>query len=377
MRSHFLHTVLGLTVLGSALVACGADGADGAGGAGGAGTGGDTSASTSGVPAVTGTQAGPTTTTTTTTGGPVAQSSGSGGECTAVVFGEPFDTCGQTYCCDEMTLCEGDPTLCFDAGNALDTSLPGGAAIYECLYVDGGCFGGRICESNITFGEALDPTDPEDAATLEFAYCLDQACCEEMSFCTSAGEDVESCISCLNDDPHGELCDPVNRCSSGNCDGALFLYDICDSGLGSVNSEISACLSENCCADYVACTGGVDGAGDPNDPGQLDACLDCFAAGGGPECDDVITCEEENCNTQICDSGVTIGDLVLAACLTASCCTEYQDCTNDGADADACITCFNSADGGPLCDAAIQCETDNCGGGEGGGGTGGGGTGGI
>ncbi len=370
MRSHFLQSVLGLTVLGSALVACGDDSA-GTGGAGGSSSDSTTGATTpdasSGTTPVTSTG---------TQGSPTPASSGTGTECAAGdVFDDPeFQACNEENCCEELTACATDPESCFGADGILDSSLPNGGPLYECAYRNlcGGPFA-AVCDSGIGFGNEA---NPPDADTIEFAFCLDQACCEEMTLCTNGGTDAgtTACIDCLNEDPHGELCDPINLCSAQNCEGALFLYDFCDSGIGSVYGDTAACITENCCDQYTACSGGVDAEGNPNDEDQITECLACLNGEGGELCDDVIACDAEFCSTEICDSGYEVGSLDAAQCFSENCCVQWNECTGNGADVDACSECF--ADGGTddLCAAASECADTNCG--EGGGGTGGGGTGG-
>jgi hypothetical protein len=385
MRTHFLQSVLGLTVLGAALVACGDDGS----GSGGGGGGSTEATGSTGVPAsgstVTGT--GVVASSSGTDSGPAPVSSSAGGDCAGLSpFMDGFYTdpatnsCVQSACCDELAAC-GDPEAgdmaCFNGDGMFDTSLPAAAALDECAY-GSGCLGAIVCDSGIGF-------NGEDQETLDFAACLSTNCCEEMNFCTSDAVDIDACIECLQGDAANfDLCEPVNNCSLQNCEQGLVFIPICDSGLGTADIQGGECADENCCEPYVACTGGANAAGEPNDEEQLQECLDCLIEGGGELCDDAIACEEENCSQAICESGITVGDIELATCLTESCCTEFTTCTGgdleDEEAVNACIDCYNEAleSGEPaeLCAAAFNCADTNCGDGEGGGGTGGSGAGG-
>ena len=73
--------------------------------------------------------------------------------------------------------------------------------------------------------------------------------------------------------------------------------------------------------------------------------------------DGFIACLRDNCTGPfhpICDSGLGTADPELSACLTASCCAEFNACTMNGQDTTACYECIQQGSG-PLCDAAVSC----------------------
>jgi hypothetical protein len=399
----FLQALVGLTTI-TALVACGDD----SGGTGGGGQGGSGSTSADSTVNV-----GPGPTTGASTGGsPVAQSTGTGSPtCGADVSQDPAcNECGTGACCDEVERCylnEGD---CFDADGVLSEDTAGGAALIECLSgnCESECFGtteGQWCDSTIAF------TDP-DQELIDLAECLSENCCESLDACIEANGGEQGCIDCLNGavldsegNPDYSGCEAVSDCTAQACDEGLIFVGYCDSGIGSSGSvEISECLSNSCCSEFNACTGGPytneeleEAFDDPDSEIALaiQECLDCLNAGGGAACDAAIACEETSCSTAICDSGVVINDLETAACVSDACCAEYNACTGgpytdedfddpEVVDAiQACIDCFNAYDPdgedppGALCAAAIACDEASCsGGGQGGGGGGGGGQGG-
>lgn len=354
MRSHFLQSVLGLTVLGAALVACGDDGA----GTGGGGGGSADSSSAATNPDATSTGATPVTSTG-TQGSPTPASSGSTGPCAAGdVFQDPdFQACNEENCCEQLTACAQDPDSCFGADGALDTSLGNGEALYSCAY-HALCFGPQafVCDSGIAFGDG--ETAPS-ADTIDFAYCLDQSCCEELTDCTAGGTDA--CIDCLDGDAESyELCQAASDCAEASCDQALIFAEYCDSGIGTSSGELGLCGSAACCTEWNACSGGTDADGAPLDPERAEACLACLDGDGVGICEAVDACMDESCSTEVCDSGFVVRSLDLAACLTESCCEAWNTCTTNGTDVDACDECLASEDGGPLCDAAIECYEENC-----------------
>lgn len=281
---------------------------------------------------------------TTTTG------SGSGA-CTERLFSNPdLDDLAAADCCSEVFACQDGEVECIVEGSTdeIDTSHPNGEALYSCIY-HSGWYGPRVCDSGFVL-------EGDSADVLDFAYCLDVMCCAELFACTDGGADVDGCIACLHGDAEDdERCADASACSAANCDVAIVPVELCDSGLGGVGPDFdSRCIEKHCCVEIDACTN------EGESPETIDACLACFQAGGGAECDATLACLAEHCNTEVCDSGFRVNSYELAECLTASCCDEWEACTSGGADVEACSDCLDSEDGGPLCDDAIACFELHC-----------------
>ena len=368
MRSglSFLQTIAGFTLTGAALLACGDDAA-GTGGGGGASAGTEAS-STTGSPA-----SGPgsvTSGSSTVAGpGPGPGPGSGGGSCEAVIFAdEALNSCGQEFCCDLMAVCDpnlgGDDALCFNAEGQFDETLSGAAPLADCLD-ENACFGefAQWCDSGIGY------QDPDEEAQAH-AECISDNCCDPLAECTADGADVQGCLDCLNGkQANFDQCIGVSDCSATLCDRPLISIPICDTGLSFPDPEVGTCLSDNCCDEFSDCVG--DGS-----EADIQACIDCFAEEPlGALCAPADACQTTNCNTAICDSGLTVGNIELAACLTEFCCEEHTTCMGDGSeeDAQACIDCFAMDPPGALCADAVACQDLNCAGGEGGGGGAGGG----
>ncbi len=131
---------------------------------------------------------------------------------------------------------------------------------------------------------------------------------------------------------------------SGSCfDEPVFADEVCDD-----------CTQVACCADLTACIEDIDACTDAE--GSLDPGTDLGSQ--------LIACMSSSCHDEcgfggICASGIGFGDAALDECVGAACCNEFEDCTQDGTDVDACLDCYN-AGAGALCDAAIAC-TDGSG----------------
>src|SRR5690606_37721443 len=152
--------------------------------------------------------------------------------------------------------------------------------------------------------------------------CFNDGCCDAWAVCTADGTDEEGCLSCLRGEIEGpdgnpdySRCVPAHLCALETCEDGLLFFAYCDSGIGSGGTpEVPQCISDSCCAEYNACTGGpyTDAelqSGEFTE--DIQACLDCLNAGGGPLCDAALACEEANCNTSICDSGLVIDNIEL------------------------------------------------------------------
>jgi hypothetical protein len=270
-----LSVFTGMLVLCGAVAACSSSSTDststgsgGSGGSSGAGEGGDGTTTGEGA-GTTGTSVS-NSTATTASGTPT---------CEYDVSEDPAcNACGGTNCCVEITTCYGDETgaLCFDPKTgALDTSLPDAAAMIACLQTscEAECFEpteGGICTSGITYGEGNEDLDA----------CLGELCCDEYLFCTSDGTDPQGCLDCFTNGG-GPLCDDAIACEE---ESGCFGFPLCESGIAITEEVLAECLSTNCCVEFSSCT--LDGE-------DVQGCLDCLEAGGGPECDDAIACDLE------------------------------------------------------------------------------------
>lgn len=140
--------------------------------------------------------------------------------------------------------------------------------------------------------------------------------------------------------------------SGGGCSVEDFFSDpTCD-----------ACAIDACCAEVENCVGDIGDCLDANDV------IDPDTTYGGP----LLACLGASCanpcgvgsDDEICDSNIGYldannqPDTALNACVEATCCDDYRACTSDGADSAACVDCLE-AEGGPLCDAAIDCLAES------------------
>jgi hypothetical protein len=140
--------------------------------------------------------------------------------------------------------------------------------------------------------------------------------------------------------------------AGGGTGGGGSTGGFCDSGSTAGDPIVDACLDERCCDAFATCS--ENGADVPG-------CIDCLNAGGGARCDAFLACAAP-CEGEICDSGLAMSDAIdYTDCLSANCCSEFEYCTDFGADPDACIAC-EEAGGGELCDAELNCATTYCGG---------------
>lgn len=134
--------------------------------------------------------------------------------------------------------------------------------------VEGTCSpGGGICDTGLSYG---DPGLDSCAS----------GCCGELEACTFGYSDIAGCNDCIAAGG-GSRCDAYLSCIAP-CTG----YPICDSGLAAIDQATADCLSQNCCADFEACT--YDGT-------DVSGCYDCLTAGGGARCDQALECMNTSC----------------------------------------------------------------------------------
>jgi len=117
---------------------------------------------------------------------------------------------------------------------------------------------------------------------------------------------------------------------------------------------VDTCVEGGCCGEFTACVA-VDGS-------TAEACNSCLMDGGGALCDPFITCtDNEGCfggGGGICDSGLSVGDAALDACLSEACCDEANACTANNTNVEACLDCLQ-AGGGGLCDDLNGCVNNS------------------
>jgi len=312
--------------------------------------------------------------------GPVSSVSSTGGDvCTVDSFFEDpvCDACALDSCCNDIEACLDDPANCVDVDGFIDADSTLGGALVACVLADceAECTSANgICDSGITF------SDPDIDA------CLGLACCQEFLTCTDDGGDVNACVDCYIGGG-GPLCDEAISCTSASgcidpvfcagdefscsdgecvpfsfqCDGEADCNDgsdeslcgICDSGITFGEVALDQCVGGACCDEMNGCT---------ENGNDVQACIDCLEnPNGGVQCNAALACiNTSNCvetATGICDSGLTTSDANADLCLGDNCCDEFNACTDDADDPDACAACFNNG-GGALCDAAVLCNQD-------------------
>lgn len=199
----------------------------------------------------------------------------------------------------------------------------------------------------------------------EYTTCVSQSCCAEVEVCTAGDTEQQACIDCLFRGSGDPRCNDLINCAVN----ALCLPNVlpvCDGqGYAPGQLEQVQCVDLGCCADIATCT--EDGT-DPS------GCQACVQAGGGARCDAMIACFA-GCDivfAPVCNAGINAGDAELGACLGEACCEEFNECTGQGTEADACSECFLAGGTGEQCASAVACLQANCAQGEGGGGGAGG-----
>ena len=137
-------------------------------------------------------------------------------------------------------------------------------------------------------------------------------------------------------------------CIEGTCSPG---GGMCEAGITYGDATIDQCISATCCMELAACT---------NNYTAVDPCLDCLNNGGGPECDAFLTCSDP-CFGVICNSGLSTTDVDLGDCLSVNCCSEFNACTSNGTNLEACADCIYSDPGvGSICDPALTCAQMYC-----------------
>lgn len=343
MRSRLVDLFGSLLFATSALAACGDDQNDsGTGGiidnpSGSTVTTGDGPASSSTVdPSTTGS-------------GGAGGSGGAPHDCAADpidLWGDPvLDGCANTYCCEETVACADDFEACAiedwpgadytnPIGNALaacvgqspclddlqqicDSDIGysdpwagvclereccaeyeacragGEAACSDCFFEGGGplCDAALMCDAEHCGGRWEPPLDCDEVEDVELFdpetdACGNEFCCEEMILCAS---EYAACFVTIDGERVLNLGsvggDAMRDCMRANCVDEETL--ICESSLTST-PEDAACLSENCCDQYMDCT-------DDGENGFL--CVQCMEDGPpyGPRCAAAVACAEEFC----------------------------------------------------------------------------------
>lgn len=177
-----------------------------------------------------------------------------------------FPDCGDGSDEQGCSRCEPGDFQCFDTG--------------ECIP------GFWVCDDFVDCG---DGSDEQNCGGCDFGFstgdpgtdqCIGDFCCPEFTACSGAGQNVEACWECLQQGG-GPLCDDAIACYvQSPCGGGGNTF-ICDSGVSTRDPQTDACLSAECCPEFMTCT-----SSGTNPQG----CVSCFENGGGPLCDDAIAC---------------------------------------------------------------------------------------
>ena len=145
---------------------------------------------------------------------------------------------------------------------------------------------------------------------------------------------------------------------------------ICGDEPGFGDATFDACINSYCCPSFLACVADA-------------ACAACLENPSGAGCTTNAlatafdTCIANSCDgggggggggTGICGSGESSGDATVDACLSASCCAQFDACDANA----ACVACFENwtaaCDSNPTATALDDCW-GSCDSGGGGGGT--------
>jgi hypothetical protein len=133
--------------------------------------------------------------------------------------------------------------------------------------------------------------------------------------------------------------------------GSTAARGLCGLDFSFGDDAFDACVEGRCCGELSRCAAG--------DPGACTACM--FGGGGGERCDALLSCVDPCVGSPVCDSRVMLVDAQRADCLSVHCCSAFSACTRSGADLDACLACLDAGGGpGTICEGAIACEARNC-----------------
>jgi len=256
-----------------------------------------------------------------------------------------------------------------DSGSSIN---PGGGG--------GGGGGGTGSDAGTGGGAGICGTDAATGdATLD--ACLDSMCCTSFTACYADS----ACLACLAD-PSGASCASnslllafdtcwSNNCDTGGgggggggttgtcCDGGCF-GDACDDYINqNCCSSLDACLADSTCS---ACLTSSSPPATCDSNALLGAFAECVCGGAGA----TTSCSAEcggstggggTTGNGVCDSGESTGDDTVDACLSTSCCPEFDACFNSA----SCVDCMYGS--GTGCDsndtylAFDDCWYNSCG----------------
>ena len=208
----------------------------------------------------------------------------------------------------------------------------------------GGTTGTGICGTDAATGDA----------TLD--ACLDSMCCPSFTACY--GDSV--CLACLAD-PAGAGCSSNNlflafdTCWANSCDtggGGGTAGTCCDAGC--FGTTCDDYINANCCSSLDACLADstcntcLTSASPPatcDSNALLAAFGECVCGGSGATTSCAAECGGSSgggggtTGNGVCDSGESTGDTTVDACLSASCCTEFDACFAET----SCVDCMYGA----------------------------------
>jgi hypothetical protein len=226
--------------------------------------------------------------------------------CAAGCFGDACDGYINSYCCNSLDACLAD-TAC----NACLTSSSATG-----------------CDTNALFAA--------------FAQCV----------CGGAGATNECAAECGGSSGGGGGGGTAGTCCDSGCFG-----DSCD---GYINSyccgSLDACLADTACYDCLT----SDTATGCDTNALFGAFADCVCGGAGATNECAAECGGSSggggtTGNGVCDSGESTGDTTVDACLSQSCCTQFDACFNNA----SCVDCMYGA--GTGCSSnSTYLAFDNC-----------------
>lgn len=190
--------------------------------------------------------------------------------------------CDAAVTCADDSTCFGDDTVCLpdefrcDDGQCIPGLQRCNGGVPQCADDSDeiGCV--IICDSNIGYIDDNGQFDPA------LNTCVSNACCDEFMACSDDGVNADACLACL-EAGGGQRCNAAIACS--NTSGCF--EGICNTSLQSEDSTYDACLDDNCCSEFAACYGNAT-------PAEVALCNQCLEDGGGPLCDPLIQCIDDN-----------------------------------------------------------------------------------